>query len=149
MLAEVNTITDKDFNHKNLDKLLRTPVRNLEERIRLLESEMKLRSEISRDIQLALGTDIIKQQDVLWRARYLSPHDDTNRRVKESIQSLRKRHEFERVTSWTDVLKLRLRLQETRESLKSAQDRLGLLIPNDLDKQYEDGNFRRDQRDHS
>lgn len=145
----MNTITDNDLNHNNLDKLLYTPVRNLEERIRLLESEINRRSEISQEIQLALGTDIVRQQDVLWRARYLGPHDDVNRRIKESIQNFRKRHEIERVTCWTDVLKLKLRLQETRESLKSAQDRLGLLIPSDLDNQYKDDNFRGDQRDHS
>lgn len=114
-----------------------------------MESEIKHRSEISQDIQLALGTDIVRQQDVLWRARYLSPQDDANRRMEESIQSLRKRHEIERVTSWTDVFKLKLRLQETRESLQSAQDRLNLLIPSDLDKQYKDDNFRGDQRNHS
>lgn len=113
-----------------VETLLRLPAHNLETRIAELESQLNQRQSIQDQILSTLGTLRLRVEDRIWRFRYafLLPHGPQSlESARQQLLHLESLLASEKRNSFLDTLRLREQLQEAREELSLAQERLLLL----------------------
>lgn len=118
--------TDEDI----VDTLLRLPSKNLEERIKLLEQEIRERQALNDQILSALGTEQIHADERVSQLRYAAPSSPEFGR-KESAEERSLRLEALRINECLaflhDLFQLREKVQEAQEELEAQRKRLKLL----------------------
>ncbi len=118
--------TDEDV----VDTLLRLPSKNLEERIKLLEREIKERQTLNDQILSALGTRQIQADERASQMAYAMPSSPEFRH-KESAEERSLRLEALRINECLaflrDLFQLREKVQETQAELETQRKRLKLL----------------------
>ncbi len=118
--------TDEDV----VDTLLRLPSKNLEERIKLLDQEIRERQALNDQILSSLGTKQVQADERASQMAYALPSSPEFRH-KESAEEHSLRLEALRINECLaflhDLFQLREKAQEAQEELKAQRKKLKLL----------------------
>ena len=108
--------------------LLRIPAKNLEERIELIESEIREREKLSNDGLAQLGTQQLHLDENIRQVRYTTSWGDTfSKNLKFQFINLEIQKMKEMIGCFKDVSWLKQRLQEAREELEMEKQKSKLL----------------------
>ena len=108
--------------------LLRIPAKNLEERIRLIESEITERKKLSNDGLAQLGTQQLQLDEKISQVRYTTNWGDTfSKNLKFQFINLEIQKMKEMIGCFKDVSWLKQRLQEAKEDLEMEKQKSKLL----------------------
>ena len=113
-----------------VEALLGLPARNLESRIKQLETEISQRHQISQKTLSELGTQKLRLDDQLFRLRYLATAGDPlvlERTLGWQKLQLDQSIGNEVVMCFGDIGRLKERLQEAREELAVEDQKRALL----------------------
>lgn len=124
---EYNTLREDE---EIVETLLRLPAHNLESRIAEVELQIQRRQSIQDQTLSTLGTLRLQVEYRIWRLRYafLLPHGPQSlESARQQLLQLESLVASEHRNGFLDTLKLREQLQEAREELALASERLKLL----------------------
>ena len=108
--------------------LLKLPAKNLEERIRLVESEIRERKKLSNEGLAKLGTQQLHLDEKIRQVRYTANWGDTfSRNLKFQFINLEIQKMNEMIGCFKDVSWLKQRLQEAKEDLEMEKQKSKLL----------------------
>lgn len=126
---KLNTASEEDAV---IDDLLRLPAKNLESRVKQFESEIQERQRLNDEALSSLGTLQLQSENNAWQLRYASPFEKSFSALldfKKQILNLESSKINEITACFRDISGLKEKLQETREELESARQKLKLVIP--------------------
>ena len=115
-----------------VEALLRLPTKNLETRIKELEKEVQTRQKLSQEALLVMGTRQLNLEERVWHLRYAmleSAGSRTRDELNKQIQNLEAWKLNEMIACFRDLSGLRERLQQSREELEKARQKLKLVKP--------------------
>lgn len=115
-----------------IDDLLRLPASNLESRVKQFESEIRKRQALSDSALSELGTLQLRAENRAWQFRYASPFDNSFSAMldfRRQILNLESAKINEMTACFRDISGLKEKLQEAREELESARQKLRLVMP--------------------
>ena len=108
--------------------LLKIPTKNLEERIRLVESEIREREKLSSEGLVQLGTQQLQLDEKIRQLRYTTDWGDTSsKNLKFQFINLEIQKMKEMIGCFKDVSWLKQRLQEAKEELEMEKQKSKLL----------------------
>ena len=125
-----------DYNEKNRDDedeelvsaLLKLPAKNLEERIELIEGEIRERKKLSNEGLVQLGTQQLHLDEKIRQLHYTTNLGDTfSRNLKFQFINLEIQKMKEMIGCFKDVSWLKQRLQEAKEELEMEKQKSKLL----------------------
>ena len=118
----------EDDDDELVSALLRIPAKNLEERIRLIEGEIRERKKLSNDGLVQLGTEQLQIDEKIRQVRYTTNWGDTfSRNLKFQFINLEIQKMKEMIGCFKDVSWLKQRLQEAKEELEMEKQKSKLL----------------------
>ena len=108
--------------------LLKIPAKNLEERIELIESEIRERKKLGNDGLAQLGTQQLHLDEKMRQLRYSTERGDTfSKNLKFQFINLESQKMKEMIGCFKDVSWLKQRLQEAKEDLEMEKHKSKLL----------------------
>ena len=108
--------------------LLKLPAKNLEERIRLIETEIRERKNLSNEGLVQLGTQQLHLDEKIRQLRYTADWGNTfSKNLKFQFINLEIQKMKEMIGSFKDVSWLNQRLQEAKEDLGMEKQKSKLL----------------------
>ncbi len=114
-----------------VDTLLELPVKNLEERMKQLETEIQMRAIIRNGALSSLGTHQLRLEENLRQVHYRSAINGSALARKTALEQEMARTEFRKIDEWLayfkDVIKLQDDLQHTREELALEREKRRLV----------------------
>lgn len=114
-----------------VDTLLDLPVKNLEERIKQLETEIQMRAIIRNGALSSFGTHQLRLEEKLRQIHYRSAINSSALARKTALDQEMVRTEFRKIDEWLeyfkDVIKLQDDLQQAREELALEKEKRRLL----------------------
>ena len=117
-----------DEDDELVSALLRIPAKNLEERIELIESEIRERKKLSNDGLAQLGTQQLHLDEKIRQLRYSTDWENTfSRNLKFQFINLDIQKMKEMIACFKDVSWLKQRLQEAKEDLEMEKQKSKLL----------------------
>ncbi len=125
-----------DYKEKKRDEdddelvsaLLKLPAKNLEERIELIESEIRERKNLSNEGLVQLGTQQLQLDEKMRQLRYTTEWGDTfSKNLKFQFINLEIQKMKEMIGCFKDVSWLKQRLQEAKEDLEMEKQKSKLL----------------------
>ena len=117
-----------DEDEDLVSALLRIPAKNLEERIELIESEIRERKKLSNNGLLQLGTQQLQIDEKIKQVRYTTNWGDTfSKNLKFQFINLEIQKMKEMIGCFKDVSWLKQRLQEAKEELEMEKQKSKLL----------------------
>ena len=118
----------EDEDDELVSTLLKIPAKNLEERIRLIESEIRERKKLSSEGLAQLGTQQLRLDEKIRQLRYSTDWGDTfSRNLKLQFINLEIQKMKEMIGCFKDVSWLRQRSQEAKEELEMEKQKSKLL----------------------
>jgi len=116
-------------NNDIIGDLIRLPKRNLEAKIRQLETDIRTRQKINDKSLTSLSTHQLQLKDRLWQQRYIS--DITGLTIRNQISSkiiqLEEDIQREIIGCFGDISELKEKLQEASEEFENEKVKLKLL----------------------
>ena len=117
-----------DEDDELVSALLRIPAKNLEERIELIESEIRERKKLSNDGLAQLGTQQLHLDEKIRQLRYSTDWENTfSRNLKFQFINLDIQKMKEMIACFKDVSWLKQMLQEAKEDLEMEKQKSKLL----------------------
>lgn len=110
-----------------VELLASLPVKNLEKKISMLNSELESRIRISNEIIAGINSRLKELEALRWRSRYSDPGNWGMRHVDISVSEREKERTQELITCFRDCLELKQQLIYSRAELRRARARLRLL----------------------
>ncbi len=108
--------------------LLKIPSKNLEERIRLIESEIGERQKLSNEGLVQLGTQQLRLEEKIRQLHYSTDWGDTfSKNLKFQFINLEIQKMKEMIGCFKDISWLKQRLQEAKEELEMEKQKSKLL----------------------
>ena len=118
----------RDEEDEIVSALLKLPAKNLEERIRLIESEITERKKLSNNGLAQLGTQQLHLDENIRQVRYTTSWGDTfSKNLKFQFINLEIQKMKEMIGCFKDVSWLKQRLQEAKEDLEMEKHKFKLL----------------------
>ncbi len=118
----------EDEDDEIVSALLKIPANNLEERIRLIESEIRERKKLSNEGLAQLGTQQLHLDEKIRQLRYTTDWGDTfSKNLKFQFINLEIQKMKEMIGCFKDVSWLKQRLQEAKEDLEMEKHKSKLL----------------------
>ena len=124
---------NREGTHRNprsdegvLDALFRLPVSNLESRVLDLEDELRSRLALRNKSLSALGTHRLALEDAMFRMRYAP--EVMRAAIRGQILNVEALKWAELRSAFRDTLKVRERLQDAREALRTAHVKRSLVM---------------------
>ncbi len=116
---------------KIVDTLLGLPVKNLEDRIKRIETEVAMRRVLLNGALSSLGTHQLRLEERIRQMHYRSAVDGSVLARKTALEQDMARTEFRKIDEWlsyfSDVIKIQMQLQQTREDLALEQEKRRLV----------------------
>lgn len=114
-----------------VDTLLRLPVKNLEDRIKQIETEVAMRRVLLNGALSSLGTHQLRLKEKLRQVHYRSAINGSALARKTTLEQEMARTEFRKIDEWLayfkDVIKLNDDLQQAREELTLEREKRRLV----------------------
>lgn len=114
-----------------VDTLLGLPVKNLEERIKQLETEVQMRAIIRNGALSSFGTHQLRLKEKLRQVHYRSAINGSALARKTTLEQEMAQTEFRKIDEWLayfkDIIKLQDDLQHTREELALEREKRRLV----------------------
>jgi len=113
-----------------VDTLLKLPAKNLESRLRQLESDVRQRHDLRNHALSTLGTHKLQLKDQSFRLRYASLSNtgfQTSQDCLREIIRLDQSIISEMISCFQDVLRLKENIQEAQEELELEKQKLLLI----------------------
>lgn len=127
-MADYKTKERKYEDDELVSALLKIPAKNLEERIELIESEIRERKELSNEGLAQLGTQQLHLDEKIRQIRYTTDRGDAfSRSLKFQFINLEIQKMKEMIGCFKDVSWLKQRLQEAKEDLEMEKHKSKLL----------------------
>ena len=118
----------EDKDDELVSALLKIPAKNLDERIMLIESEIRERKNLSNEGLAQLGTQQLHLDEKMSQLRYSTDWGDTfSKNLKFQFINLEIQKMKEMIGCFKDVSWLKQRLQEAREDLEMEKQKSKLL----------------------
>ena len=130
MNPSINDYSVKNSNYlsaPDLSGLLTLPRKNVESRIKGLEFEIKARQQLSDQALTALSTHSVQLKEHVRQAHYLGAFDE-HRDFTKQVVKLEEVVLHEMTSCFSDVSKLKEKLQEAKEELEIEKQKLKLAI---------------------
>ncbi len=127
-MADYNTKERENEDEELVSALLRIPAKNLEERIELIESEIRERKKLSNDGLAQLGTQQLHLDEKMRQLHYSTDWGDTfSKNLKFQFINLEIQKMNEMIGCFKDISWLKQRLQEAKEDLEMEKQKSKLL----------------------
>ena len=118
----------EDVEDEIVGALLNLPAKNLEERIGLIEGEIRERKKLSNDGLAQLGTQQLHLDQKIRQIRYTADWGDTfSNNLKFQVINLEIQKMNELIGCFKDISWLKQRLQEAKEELEMEKQKAKLL----------------------